>query len=90
MKYIKTIRNNPFFSMKTKILNSKEITKKIALNELSYASILHQDEINEYLDIISAINNDEIVYNITTNKGEYLLFIKGDSVVDTKEKYKKS
>jgi hypothetical protein len=75
--------------MSTEILKSEEITKEMAINELSFASILTEAEVNEYLDILSAINNGESVFNLTTNKGEYLLFVKGEAIKDTKPKYKK-
>lgn len=75
--------------MKTEILSSEEITKDMALKELSYASILTQEEVDEYLDIISAINDGQSVYNLVTNKGEYLLYVKGEAIKDTKIKYKK-
>lgn len=75
--------------METEILKSEEITKEIAVKELSMAYALNQAEINEYLDIISAINNGEKVFNLTTNKGEYLLYVRGDAITDTKTKYKK-
>lgn len=71
--------------MKTEILSTDEITKDMALNELS-TSDLSQEETDEYLDIIVAINNGQRVYNLTTNKGDYLLFIEKDAVKDTKDK----
>jgi hypothetical protein len=74
--------------LKTEILKSEEITKDMAINELS-TYVLNQSEINEYLDIISAINKGEKVFNLTTNKGEYLLYIKNDAITDTKTKSKK-
>ena len=75
--------------MKTEIINSEEITKEIALNELTNTN-LSKDEVNEYLDIITAINDGLLVYNLLTNNGEYLLFIEGKAAKDTKEKKKKS
>ena len=72
--------------MKTEILATDEITKDMALNEL-YTSELSQEETDEYLDIIVAINGGQRVYNLTTNKGDYLLFIEKDVVIkDIKEK----
>lgn len=50
---------------------------------------LSKEEIDEYLDIISAINEGQSVFNLITNKGEYLLYVKGDAIKNTKEKYKK-
>lgn len=76
--------------METEILRSEEITKEMALTELSFATILTHAEIDEYLDILSAISNGESVFNLTTNKGEYLLFVKGEAIKDTKPKCKKS
>jgi hypothetical protein len=67
--------------MKMKILSSEKITKKIVYKELSCSTILTKEETNEYLDIISAINNGESVYNLITNKGEYLFYIKNDKVI---------
>jgi hypothetical protein len=75
--------------MKTEILNSERITKEIVLTELNNEN-LSKEEIDEYLDIISAINEGQFVYSITTNIGEYLFFVKGLSIKDTREKYKKS
>ena len=75
--------------MKTEILNSEEITKEIALNEL-YNTNLSKEEVNEYLDILTALNSGMLVYNILTNKGEYLLFVEGKAIKDTREKTKKS
>lgn len=76
--------------MKTEIFSSEEITKEMALKELECACTLTQEEIDEYLDIISAINEGQSVYNLVTNRGEYLLYVKGYAVKDTKIKYKKS
>lgn len=55
------------------------------MNEL-YNSTLSQDETDEYLDIISAINDGQVVYNIETDQGDYLFFIKGETIKDTKKK----
>ncbi len=71
--------------MKTEILSSEEITKDMALKELSKSNLLSKEEINEYLEIIIAINDNQQVFNITTNKGEYLMFVKGDAIKDTRE-----
>jgi hypothetical protein len=72
--------------MKTEILSTEEITKDMALNELT-ESDLSQEETDEYLDIIVAINNGQRVYNLTTNNGDYLLFIEKDTILkDTKDK----
>lgn len=77
--------------MKTEIINSELITKEEIIEQLTYCACeLTKDEINECLDIICAIDNGETVYNLTTNKGEYLLFIKGNSIKDTKTKYKRN
>lgn len=74
--------------MKTEILSSEEITKDMALRELSKSNLLSKEEINEYLEIIIAINDNQQVFNITTNKGEYLMFVKGDAIKDTRERRK--
>lgn len=58
---------------KTKILSIEEITKEMALIEIS-ASDLSHEEIDEYLEIIFALNHGQQVYNLTTNKGDYLLY----------------
>jgi hypothetical protein len=71
--------------MKTEILSSEEITKDMALKELSKSNLLSKEEINEYLEIIIAINDNQQVFNITTNKGEYLMFIKGNAIKDTSD-----
>jgi hypothetical protein len=72
--------------MKTEILSTEEITKEMALDELSSSKDLTQEETDEYLDIIAAINNGQRVYNLITNKGDYLLYIDKDAIKDTKEK----
>lgn len=74
--------------MKTEIIKSEEITKEMALKELRTPD-LSKDEIDEYLEIITAINEGQFVYNLTTTKGEYLLFVQGDAVKDTKSKKNK-
>ena len=75
--------------MKTEILNSELITKEMVVNELTFSGDLSKEEIDEYLDILCAMNCGDSVYNLTTNKGEYLLYIRGGAIRDTKEKYKK-
>jgi hypothetical protein len=70
--------------MKTEILSTDEITKEMALNELS-TSDLSQEETDEYLDIIVAINGGQRVYNLTTNNGDYLLFIEKDADIKNKK-----
>lgn len=74
--------------MKTKIIGSEEITKDMALKELSNSNLLSKEEINEYLEIIIAINDNQQVFNITTNTGEYLMFVKGNAIKDTIERSK--
>lgn len=74
--------------MKTEIIGSEEITKDMALRELSKSKLLSKDEINEYLEIIIAINDNQQVFNITTNTGEYLMFVKGDAIKDARERIK--
>ena len=73
---------------KTEVLKSEEITKDMALKELSNSCRLSKEEIDEYLEIITAINDGQIVYNLTTTKGEYLLYVKNDAIKDTKKKNK--
>jgi len=74
---------------KTEIISSEPIIREVVIQELTHCACLTKDEINEYLDILSALDNGELVYNLTTNKGEYLLYVKGDAITNTKEKYKK-
>jgi len=76
--------------MKTQIIDSEPITKEMVIKELTYSVCdLTKEEVNEYLDILSAIDSGELVYNLKTNKGEYLLFVRGDAITNTKPKYKK-
>ena len=74
--------------MKTEILYSEQITKEMALWELSN-TILTEVEIDEYLDILNAISEGKSVYNLVTNIGEYLLIIDGNAIKDTRKKVKK-
>ena len=67
------------------ILNSEKITKEIIIKELSLLK-LSQEETDERLDIISAINDGQKVYNVTTDNGDYLFFIKGEAIKDTRKK----
>ena len=60
--------------MDTEIINSEKITKEQVLNELNSEN-LSKEEINERLDIISAINDGHFVYSVITNIGEYLFFV---------------
>lgn len=65
--------------MKIKIIDSELIEKEDVINELSHCCFeLSKEEIDECLDIIYAIDNGEFVYNIKTNHGDYLLFVKPD------------
>lgn len=73
---------------KTEVLKSEEITKEMALKVLSKSCELSKEEIDEYLEIITAINEGQFVYNLTTTKGEYLLYVKNDAIKDTKKKNK--
>lgn len=68
--------------MDLKLYSSELITKDMVMKELSNSE-LTQDEINEYLDIISAINEGQQVFNISTNRGDYLFYIKGDAIKNT-------
>jgi len=61
--------------MKVKILDLNQITKEIALDKLSESNTLNLDQIDEYLDILSALKDGMIVYNISTTAGDYILFI---------------
>lgn len=61
--------------MKVKILDLNQITKEIALDKLSQSNTLDLDQIDEYLDILSALKDGMIVYNISTTDGDYILFI---------------
>ncbi|MCK9415840.1 hypothetical protein M0Q97_04200 [Candidatus Dojkabacteria bacterium] len=74
--------------MKTEILSTEEITKDMALDELSLSKDLTQEETDEYLDIIAAINNGQRVYNLSTTKGDYLLYIDKEAIKDEKEAIK--
>lgn len=67
--------------MKTRILDSELITKEIALNEIKDSN-LSKDEIDEYLDIISAINKGQLVYNVLTDDGNYLIYIEKEEIND--------
>lgn len=73
--------------MKIELLNSELITKEMAMNELNNSE-LSKEEIDEYLDIITAINEGQSVYNITTNHGDYLFFIKCDAIKNTIKRIK--
>lgn len=70
------------------ILGAEEITKEIVVQELSNPTNLSQDEIDEYLEIIIAINDKNQVFNILTNKGEFLMYIKGENINNTKSRSK--
>lgn len=61
--------------MKVKILDLNQINKEIALDKLSQSNTLDLDQIDEYLDILSALKDGMIVYNISTTDGDYILFI---------------
>lgn len=73
--------------MKTEVLKSELIIKDTILNKLDN-KLLSQDEIDECLDIISAINDEQEVFNLTTNTGEFLLYVKGDVIKNVKNKFK--
>jgi len=61
--------------MKVKINDLNQITKEIALDKLSESNTLDLDQIDEYLDILSALKDGMIVFNISTTAGDYILFI---------------
>ncbi len=67
--------------MKPEILGFEKISKYIAIKELCTCK-LSKEEVDEYLDIISAINGGQTVYNLITNNGEYLLYIDEDKDKD--------
>lgn len=58
------------------ILDIKILTKDMIINDLKLD--LSKKEIDEYLDILSDINDGQFVFNVITNNDEYLLIIKGD------------
>lgn len=60
--------------MKTEIISAEEITKEFALSELQSGE-LDREGVDEYLDIIAAINKGQRVLVIVTNKDEYLMYI---------------
>jgi len=60
--------------MKPEIIKSERITKVMAIKELKSCK-LSKDEIDEYLEILTAINDGKFVYSLTTTKGEYLLYV---------------
>lgn len=61
--------------MDIKILKLKQITKQMAIDKLKSPDDLEFEQIDEYLDVISAVNNEQLVYNISTSNGDYILFI---------------
>lgn len=61
--------------MNIKILNLTQITKEIALSELESSEKLETAQIDEYLDILSAINRNQFVYNMSTSNGDFILYI---------------
>ncbi len=69
------------YTVKTEILGTYEITKEMVLDEIS-ATDLSQEAIDEYLEIIFAINNEQRVYCLITNKGDFLLYIDKNCVND--------
>jgi hypothetical protein len=62
--------------MNIKVLYTEVITKKNALEYIKKTK--DKSEVDEYLDIISALNNGLDVFNIVTTDGEYLMFLKPD------------
>lgn len=60
-------------SRNTEILSTYEITKEMALNGIS-ANDLSQEEIDEYLEIIFALNHGKRVYYCDTNEGDCILY----------------
>ena len=61
--------------MEIKISNINQITKDTVRNKLSESNKLSKDEIDNYLDILSTINKKQFVYSISTQYGEYILYI---------------
>jgi hypothetical protein len=60
-----------------KILNFEKLTKDYILNELLINN-LDKKDVDQYLDLISYINEGYHIYNVETNKGSYFLHIKSD------------
>ena len=87
---LKKMQLNTICNMKEEltILCSEEITKDVAVRELSYSCNLSQDEVDEYLEIIIAINDNQQVFNISTNKGDFLMYINGDEIKNTICRYR--
>jgi len=63
--------------LKTEILGSYRITKEMILKKLKCTN-LSQHDIDECLDIICAIKEGCSVFNIITNDGNYLLYVKNN------------
>jgi len=61
--------------MKLNILDINEMTKDIVNTELYNSGNLTQSQIDEYLDILTALKNGQYVYNITTPNGQFLLYV---------------
>ena len=74
LSLINDIINNDII-MKVKVLDLSQITREVVLEKLSESNTLDLDQIDEYLDILSAIKDGMIVYNISTTGGDYILFI---------------
>lgn len=61
--------------MDVNILNIKPVTKKMVNKKLSEYNNLSKNEIDECLDILSAINKNQFVYIIDTPNGDFVLYI---------------
>jgi len=61
--------------MEVKILDLRQITKENAYFELKTLNSSESDKIDEYLDILSVINNGQLVYRVTTSIGEFVLYV---------------
>ena len=61
--------------MDVKVLNINQITKDFVTEQLQNSDKLSKIEIDEYLDILSALNKKKHVYNIDTPQGEFILYI---------------
>lgn len=61
--------------MEVKVLDIKQITRDFIKKQLHDSENLSKKEIDEYLDMLSAINKKQFVYNINTPQGDFILYI---------------
>lgn len=71
--------------MDIKVLYTEIITKKNALEYIKKTK--DKSEVDEYLDIINALNNGLNVFNFVTTDGEYLMFLKPDKKTKKNKMY---